>query len=94
MSIEQNNRCRFSIRAMTCVVTGFWTNSGARCGFLLWSSTKSNWKVVGYPVDLCATVAALGMCGAQGLQLGKVACFSPPVLCIAPSNPTKASRSG
>lgn len=60
--------CPFSRRiggsplgALTCVVTGSWTSNGARCEFLLWSSTKPHWKVVAYSGDLWATVAAPGM---------------------------------
>ena len=62
---------------------------------------KSNERAVGYPQDVSATIAPLGMsrraghCVSQASQLGRtVDCSSPLAACTAPSGTMKAAPRG
>ena len=62
---------------------------------------KSNETAVGYPQDVSATIAPLGMsrraghCVSQASQLGRtVDCSSPLAACTAPSGTMKAAPRG
>lgn len=54
MSTLQNNSSRFSLGPVTCGTIGSW--SPATCG----AELKSNQKMTGNSLDVCATVAPVG----------------------------------
>lgn len=69
-------------------------------GFIVGGGPYLHQKVIGYSHGICAASAPMGgacqvshCCILQGPQLGKVNdCFSPPVVCMAPSSSMSASQ--